>query len=130
MPRTQIAEAVSASHESASLRNLLGSFLEQCNQKVNSLLVIYRNANGRERAAPAPEHFSKDFSFAPHEIAPPQEGFNPVDATAIQELNKKIDDAIGRIYAACENAIASFGSPDDIESVASGSDDGQDTDGP
>lgn len=128
--QTQIAEAVSASHESASLRNLLGSFLEQCNQKVNLLLVIYRNANGRERAAPDPEHFSKDFSFDPHEITPPQAGLNPVDATAIQELNKDIDDAIGRIYAACENAIASFKPPDDIESGASGSDDGQDTDGP
>lgn len=128
--QAQISEAVSVSNELASLRNLLGSFLKQCNQKANLLLAIYRNVNGRERTTPAPDHFSKDFSFDSYEIAPPQAVLNPANATAVQELNKKIDDAIARIYTACENAIASFRPPDDIESGASGPDDGQDTDGP
>ena len=67
--QAQIAEAVSAYNELISLRSLLGSFLEQCNQKANSLLAIYRNDNERERTTPTPAHFSKDFSFDLFEIA-------------------------------------------------------------
>ena len=128
--KAQIAEAVSASNEMASLRGQLGSFLEQCDQKANLLLTKYRNANQRQRTTPIPECFSKDYFFEPYKTEQTQESQNSADASAIQQLNKVIADAIDRIYTACQEAITSFKPTDGIESGVSRPDDGQDTDGP
>ena len=114
--KAQIAEAVSASNEMVSLRGQLRSFLEQCNQKVNLLLTIYRNANQEKRTTPTPVHFPEDFYFEPYKTEQPQVSQNPADATAIQQLDKVITEAIDRIYVACKKAIESFKLPDDIES--------------
>ncbi len=116
--KSQIAEAVSASNEMTSLRGQFRSFLEQCNQKVNLLLTIYRNANREKRTTPIPEYFPKDFDFEAYKTEQPQAGQNPADTTAIQQLDKVITEAIDRIYAACMNAIDSFELSDDIESSA------------
>ena len=117
--KAQIKEAGNASRELTTLRGQLGPFLEQCNQKANLLLTTYRNANQGKRTTPSPKHFSQNFRFDElNMVSQDQVIQNPADATAIQKLNKVIDDATNRLYAECKKAIESFKPIDDIESSA------------
>ncbi len=83
--RDGIGEAVDALFGQSSLKSQVGSFVEQCEVKSARLLSIYRDANIAARKTPAPESFSKNYTFA--EFTPPKEE-QPRRASAEKEAEK------------------------------------------
>ena len=113
--RGRIEEAVDALAGQSSLRGRLDLFLEQCDQKANHLLAIYRDANRSSRKAGSPAHFSESYSFKPFVSEGPDAGIVDAARTEQEEIKGIVSSVIERIYAAAKDAISSYPETHELE---------------
>lgn len=102
------SEAETALNELAVLRSQLIAFLEQCDQKANLLLTIYRNANRATRTTPFPEHFSNAFRFERYEAEQLPAEQKLLQEETREKLKRDVEQAIKRIFDDCSAAIGSI----------------------
>lgn len=62
-----VNEELDVSSELKRLQEQFQAFLDGCNQNVNHLLTIYRNANLARRGEPSPAYFTETYVFTPPE---------------------------------------------------------------
>lgn len=137
--RNWIREAVDALYGQSSLRSELDRFLAHCDDKANTLLALYRDANrdARPRTStadgkgspteapqvPAPSHFHRPYAFPEIMLPPPAE---MVRNEAIQEqkqVSELVSKAIGDVETAYSASIAAYPSIQELEaSLISGLD--------
>lgn len=102
------SEAETALNELAVLRNQLVAFLEQCDQKTNLLLTIYRNANRATRTTSSPEHFSSTFRFERYEAEQLPAEQKLLRKETRERLKGDVEQAIKHIFDDCTAAIGSI----------------------
>lgn len=113
--RDRIDEAIDALAGSSSLYGRLGLFIEQCDQKVNHLLAIYRDANREVREAEAPAHFLDEYSFKPYELGKHDNGVTNNARKEQDEIRNIVSCTIERIKNGAETAIATYPETHELE---------------
>ena len=113
--RGRIEEAIDSLAGQGSLRGRLSLFLEQCNQKANHLLAIYRDANRAARTVDPPAHFAERFAFASFVADQVDGGVMETARREQEEIGRIISSAIDRIFGGAKEAIASYPETHELE---------------
>ena len=113
--RGRIEEAIDSLAGQGSLRGRLGLFLEQCDQRANHLLAIYRDANRAARTADPPAHFAERFTFAPFVADQIDGGAMETARREQEEIARIISSAIDKIFGGAKKAIASYPETHELE---------------